>query len=180
MPALGSLNFVGNTWPLGEGVDGIVVLCECGTMDLVVRWRKSGKGCLWMLFLWRRGLRLVLLRWMRVTFGDDYGRVFDSMVGELVWRNGKVDGVDVEDVDLEVVVHLMSLPWLDLRFVTSKFKLFGSTKLGCPPSSPLQTRSLPSISNAFSRAKEAREDNDHRAHLYHCHVGCTPCCIGCV
>ena len=40
-------------------------------------------------------VRLVLLCLMRVTFGDDGGRVFASLV---VRWNEKVDGVDVEDV----------------------------------------------------------------------------------
>ena len=41
---------------------------------------------------------LVLPRLMRVTFGDDYGKIFDSLVGELVramrmwmWRMCRID-----------------------------------------------------------------------------------------
>ena len=40
-----------------------------------------------------RYVHLVLLRLMRVTFGDDRGSVSDSLVGELVRGNDKVDGL---------------------------------------------------------------------------------------
>lgn len=53
-----------------------------------------------MSFLWRRGVRLLVL-WplTRVMFasGDDPGSVFDTLAGELAW-NEKVNGVDVEEI----------------------------------------------------------------------------------
>ena len=48
-----------------------------------------------VVFMALGSVRLVSLCLMRVTFGDDCGRVFDSLV---VRWNGKVDGVDVEYV----------------------------------------------------------------------------------
>ena len=49
-----------------------------------------------MSFLRCRYVHLVLLRLMRVTFGDDHGSVFNSLMGELVRWNEKVDVVDVD------------------------------------------------------------------------------------
>ena len=49
-----------------------------------------------MSFLWRVDVHLVLLRLMRVTFEDDHGSVFNSLVGEVVRWNEKVDVVDVD------------------------------------------------------------------------------------
>ena len=84
--------------------------------------RKGGKGCQWMLLLWRRSVRLVLLHLMRVTFGDDLNKglwgVLVKWCGRIrsrmwIWRMCQIDS--------ELVVNLMSLPWLDLQMIPTLF-----------------------------------------------------------
>ena len=56
-----------------------------------------------------RYVHLVLLRLMRVTFGDDRGSVSDSLVGELVRGNEKVEADVIATVARLATVDILRL-----------------------------------------------------------------------